>query len=324
MEDKIIRRVGQRLAISCAALVMCAAVSAQDGTSTTPTADKQETTPVEAASEQPSLQFPRSVPPLPKGQIKVLTAKVIDVKKTAKWRPSNKAEWKAAKVNDLLSPGAQIQTGFRSSITLRVGKNATVMVGRSSRVYLPKIVQNGDVLITRLAMGHGRCDIKVDQVGPANDLEVITSTTTLAVGGTGFAVTWGALEGVEIDAVATNVIRAIEVRYLLTNMSYYLSGNGATRENQPNPVEVAWDYTISPTIPGGLVEGEFFAGLQSERRVDYSRFGLERTLELVSDFPPPLGATPTPTPPGPTPPPTPPGPVLSTAPKHSTGNELRK
>ena len=287
MKRKIIRRVGQRLAISWAVLVMCAVVSGQDDTSSSP--DKQPPAPTEPAPEQPALQFPLTVKPLPKGQVRVLTARVIDVKRTAKWRPSDKVEWKDAKVNDLLHPGAEIQTGFRSSMTLRVGKNATVMVGRSSRVYLPKIVQNGDVLVTRVAMGHGRCDIKVDQVGLANDLQVITSSTTLAVGGTGFAVTWGALEGVEIDALATNVIHAIEVRYLLTNMSYYLSGNGATRENQPDPVEVAWDKTISPTIRGGLSESEFLAELQDERRVDYSRIGLGRTLAFVSGFEPGRG-----------------------------------
>ena len=101
MEGKIIRRVGQRLAMSWAALVMCAAVSGQDGTSTTP--DKQGTPPAEAAAEQPALEFPRSVEPFPEGQIKVLTAKVIDVKGTAQWRPADKAPaWQESEVNALL------------------------------------------------------------------------------------------------------------------------------------------------------------------------------------------------------------------------------
>ncbi len=132
MKGKIIRRVGQRLATSWAVLVMCAAVSGQDDTSTTP--DKQPPTPTKPAPEQPVLQFPLTVKPLPEGQTKVLTARVIDVKGTAQWRPSDKAPWKNAKVNDLLDPGARMRTGLRSSITLRVGMNATIMVSRPGRV----------------------------------------------------------------------------------------------------------------------------------------------------------------------------------------------
>ena len=283
MEGKIIRRVGQRLAMSWAALVMCAAVSGQDGTSTTP--DKQGTPPAEAAAEQPALEFPRSVEPLPEGQTRVLTARVIDVKgRWAQWRPSDKAPWKDAKVNDLLNPGAQIQTASRSSITLRAGLNATIIVHRFTQMDLAQILQEETVLRTRAAVRRGRCDFKIDQVGLTNDFEVLTPTTTLAVRGTGFAVTWGALEGVKIDALDANVIHAIEVQYLLTNLSYYLSGGGATRENQPDPVEVALDKTVSRPIPGGLSEGELFAELQSERRVDYSRIGLEGTLAFVSGF----------------------------------------
>ncbi len=304
MKGKTIRRVGRRLAISWAALVMCPAVSGQDDTSTTPTPDNQPTTPAEAAPEQPALPFPpSSVEPLPEGQIKVLTARVIDVKGTAQWRPSEKDPWKGAEVNDLLYPGAQIRTATRSSMTLWVGENATVMVCRSTQMDLPVIVQEGDVLRTHVALRQGRAEYKVHPVGLTNDIEVLTPTTVLAVRGTGFAVTWGALEGVEIDALAANVIHAIEVRYLLSNLSYYLSGAGATRENQPDPVQVALGKTVSRPIPGGLIEGEFLAELQGQRRVDYSRIGLGTTLAFVSGFePPPLPPLPPPPPPPPPPP----------------------
>ena len=290
MKGKIIRRVGRRLATSWAVLVMCAAVSGQDDTSTTP--DKQPPTPTEPAPEQPVLQFPLTVKPLPEGQTKVLTARVISVKGKVKWRLDDKPDkppWNFAKVNDLLDPGTVIRTLTNSSITLRVGENVTMMISRTGRVRLVRMLLDGDVLETLVAMRYGRCDVKVDrvaQIGLTNDFRMITADTVLAVGGTGFAVTWGALEGVEIDALATNVIHAIEVRYLRTNMSYYLSGNGATRENQPDPVDEAWDKTISPSIPGGLSEGEFLAELQSERQVDYSRIGLEGTLAFVSGFEP--------------------------------------
>ena len=283
MEGKIIRRVGQRLAMSWAALVMCAAVSGGDGTSTTP--DKQDQTPTGDVREQGRLR------PLPPDQTKDLTALVIGVKGWAQWRPSDKAEWKNAKVKDVLYPGAQIRTAMRSSITLRVGENATIMVGSLSRVDLPVILQKGAVLRTRVAVRRGRADLKVELVelfGLTNDFIAFTPSARIPVLGTGFAVTWGALKGLEIDALATNVIHAIEVRYLLTNRSYYLSGPGATRENQPDPVEVAFDRTIVPTIAGELTKGESLAEPQDERRVDYSRIGLAETLAFVSSFEPPI------------------------------------
>lgn len=291
MKGKTIRRVGQCLAMSGAVLVMCAAVSGQDGTSTT--SDKQGTTPAESATVQPAPRFPQSVEPLPSGQTEHLRAVVIDVERNAMWRPSDKVAWKPAKVNDWLDPGAQVRTGFRSSITLRVGKNGTILLERFSRMDLPLILQDGAVLRTCVAVRRGRAHFKVDVVGLTNDFEVLTPTTTLAVRGTGFAVTWGGLEGVAIDALAANVIHAIEVRYLLTNASYYLSGAGATRENLPDPVEVALVETVIPQIPGGLIEDEFLDELQNLRLVDYSRIGMDRTLAFVSGFALP---TPQPTP----------------------------
>ncbi|MFB3137818.1 MAG: hypothetical protein ACE10B_01180, partial [Phycisphaerales bacterium] len=105
--------------------------------------------------------------------------------------------------------------------------------------------------------------------------------------GTGFAVKWGGLEGVEIEALASNVIHAIEVQYLLTRLRYYLSGQAVSRESRPDPVEAALGKTVSRPISGALSETELLAELQSERAVDYSRIGFESTVALVSSFEPP-------------------------------------
>ncbi|MCZ6812233.1 MAG: FecR domain-containing protein [Planctomycetota bacterium] len=285
MKGKQTRWAGLSVVVSAASLILCGVANGQGHLPAKP--DHKETTPAEPAPEQVGPRVPRLVEALPDGQTKRLQALVIDVQGRAQWRPSDKAPWKNAKVNDLLDPGAGIRTGLRSSITMRVGKNATILVGRSTRLDLPQILQEGAVLRTRAAVRRGRADFKVDLVGLTNDFAVLTPTTTLAVRGTGFAVKWGGLEGVEIEALASNVIHAIEVQYLLTRLRYYLSGQAVSREGRPDPVEAALGKTVSRPISGALSETELLAELQSERAVDYSRIGLESTVALVSSFEPP-------------------------------------
>ncbi|MHC4142667.1 MAG: FecR family protein, partial [Planctomycetota bacterium] len=107
-----------------------------------------------------------------------LRALVIGVKGRAQWRQSEEESWRAAKVNDILRPGADIRTGLRSSVALRVGKNATVLVDRATRLSLPVILQDGQTLRTRAAVRRGRADFKVDSkvelIGLVNDFEVLT------------------------------------------------------------------------------------------------------------------------------------------------------
>lgn len=280
MEGKIIRRAGHQLAAIFAVLVLCAMVHSQDNKSTKP--DKLNATPAKVSTKQTALRA--SVKALPKGQIKNLSARVLKVKGTPQWRTSEKAKWKNAKVNDLIDPGSQIFTGSRESITLSIGENGKIVVERLSLIDLMVIIQEGDVLRTRVAVRRGRANFTVDKVGLINDAQVLTPTATLAVRGTDFSVAWGALKGVEINSNASNGINAIGVRYLLTNKNYFLSGKSTTRENQPNPVEVAFDRTFAPTMPGGLAEGEILAEFQAERRVDYSLIGLAQTSAFVSSM----------------------------------------
>jgi hypothetical protein len=230
--------------------------------------------PVSAA--QPSVPRPGPLGQLPDKQ--KLRALVIDVKGRAQWRPSEKGAWKNARVNDILEAGADIRTGLRSSVALRVGKNATVLVDRATRLSLPVILQDGQTLRTRAAVRRGRADFKVDLIGLANDFEVLTPTTTLAVRGTGFAVRWGALRGAEMEALSAEVL-AVEVRYLLTQMRYLLATGSVSTETQPNPVIAALFETFQKPLPS-LTEAEYTSDLenfgtlqdpvlQQARRIEY-------------------------------------------------------
>jgi hypothetical protein len=147
-----------------------------------------------------------------------------------------------------------VRTGLRSSLTLRVGKNATLLIARSSRIELPVIVQDGAVLRTRAAVHRGKCDFKVEAVGVVSDFQVLTPSATLAVRGTGFSVDWGALDGLEVRGVDTNKVRALEVAYFGESETVSLSGAGRSSSRHPDPVKAALFRTIfPPPHPGHLV-----------------------------------------------------------------------
>jgi hypothetical protein len=182
-------------------------------------------------------------------------------------------------------------------VALRVGKNATVLVDRATRLSLPVILQDGQTLRTRAAVRRGRADFKVDSkvelIGLVNDFEVLTPTTTLAVRGTGFAVRWGALEGAEMEALSAEVL-AIEVHYLLTQMRYLLATGSVTRETLPNPVLVALFETFQKPLPS-ITEAEYTTdlkdtgalqdkGLQQGRRVEYGLTSVENIENIVDDL----------------------------------------
>ena len=175
-----------------------------------------------------------------------LQAIVMDVQGKARWRPSADAEWRDAKVNDIVDPGTEIRTGLKGRLTLRVGKNATVLVDSGTEFHIPDIVQDGETLRTLATVKSGRVDFKVDKVGFSNDFKVVTPATTLSVRGTGFSLATGPLQGVEVSGVRTNMINAIEVKYAASNATYFMSGAAQTSSERQDPVQSAWVSTVGP------------------------------------------------------------------------------
>ncbi|MBM4015136.1 MAG: FecR domain-containing protein [Planctomycetes bacterium] len=220
------------------------------------------TPPVTPPVTPPAPAAPSTAPkvePLPAGKQQVLQALVIGVDGRSEWRKAGSDSWKVAALNDLLDPGCEIRTGLRSTLSLRVGKDATLVIARSSRVELPVIVQDGAVLRTRAAVYRGKCDFKVEAVGVTSDFQVLTPSATLAVRGTGFSVAWGGFSGLEVAGIDTNRVRAIEVRYLEAQRSIFLSGSGLTSSLLPDPVQAALFRTVFPppspdrrVVEGGL------------------------------------------------------------------------
>jgi hypothetical protein len=191
-------------------------------------------------------------PPQASGE-RALQAIVMEVEGKARWRPTADAGWRDARVNDLLDPGAEVRTGLKSRLTMRVGRNATVLVDAGTTLELPRVAIEGDTLRTTALVRSGRVDFKVDKVGFANDFRVVTPQTTLSVRGTGFSLATGPLVGAEITGARTNMINAVEVRYVASNLSFFMSGGATSDSSRQDPVQNAWASTIGPPPVAGLI-----------------------------------------------------------------------
>jgi len=178
--------------------------------------------------------------PLPKGDTRQLGAIVMLVTGRCQWRMDEKAGWKKAAINDSLGPGAYIRTGLNSSLTLRCGLNSTVLVDSNSRVRLPSLMQDGDVLRTIVTIDRGRADIQVDRVGLMNDFSVLTPSGSLAVKGTGMGVKYDGFTGTSVVGARHNRMNAIEMRYFMNDGYKWLMSGGAVSTNAvQNPATVA-------------------------------------------------------------------------------------
>ena len=132
-----------------------------------------------AVAQDPAKKTETKKEEAPVKGVKVLRAIVMKVEGVAQARLKPKTKWVKLKMNDVLEPGAVVRTGRKSSVALRVGKNATVLIERQSRIAIPTMLQDGDTLKTRLKMQFGKADVKVDRVGLRNDFGVATRNGSL-------------------------------------------------------------------------------------------------------------------------------------------------
>jgi len=194
--------------------------------------------------------------------VRILEAIVMKVEGAAQARPEPKAKWKKLERNDVLKPGAVVRTGRKSSVALRVGKNATVLIERHSRVAIPEILQDGDTLKTRLKMQFGKADVKVDRVGLRNDFGVATPTATMAVRGSRAKLIWDPVRGFVIQTSARNRLRAIEVEYANSVLAILSGGDGSSQKYQLPAVQAFYRTYVQPLL-GSLEPSETGDPLQS-------------------------------------------------------------
>ena len=230
-----------------ATLMASAAASAQDGTIAIDAPDQKLVPgPVTRISEiqQRLASFKGALKDgakaMPEGESRVLPAVIMEVKGRCQWRADEQASWKKAAVNDSIRAGAWIRTGLNSTLTLRCGLNSTVLVDSNSRVRLPQLIQDGDVLRTVVTVNRGRADIQVDRVGLINDFSVLTPSGSLAVKGTGMGVQYDGFEGTTVVGARHNRMNAIEMRYFTREgYAWMMSGGAVSTQSVPNPATVA-------------------------------------------------------------------------------------
>ena len=253
-----------------------------------------------APTEEPAPSADASVTVEDTAAVELLRAVVMDVQGRAQWRRGPEAAWSAAEVDDVLEPGAMIRTGRNSLLTLRVVPNATIMVDRNTRMQLPEMIRDGETLRTAVQLTRGRADFKVDRVGLTNDFSVVTPSTTLAVRGTDWGIEYGGFEGTKVFSARTNAMAAIELRYLLTQRRYALSGGTSSSDAHPNPVISQLFQSLGPPrVQTAQVEGtdatpellvDSFARnlVGGARQVDLNAAGARRTLANPIFIPPPV------------------------------------
>lgn len=233
--------------VPIAMLLAATAASAQDGTVAIDAPDQKlvpgpVTRVTEIQERLASLKgaIKDAAAPLPEGQTRSLGGVIMQVKGRCQWRIDEKSSWKKAAINDSLRPGAWIRTGLNSILTLRCGLNSTVMVDSNSRVQLPQLMQDGDVLRTVVTVNRGRADIQVDRVGLINDFSVLTPSGSLAVKGTGMGVQYDGFTGTTVVGARHNRMNAIEMRYFAREgYAWLMSGGAVSTQSVPNPATVA-------------------------------------------------------------------------------------
>ena len=127
--------------------------------------------------------------------------------------------WRTIERNMEIAPGATIRTGANTSVTLRLGLNATIRINSLARATLGELAQHASAeppsLRTTIVLERGDMDVRVDHVNNfANDFAIVTQAATLAVRGTNFSVGVDGLDGLRVQGAETNSFRAIEVQYM--------------------------------------------------------------------------------------------------------------
>jgi hypothetical protein len=118
-----------------------------------------------------------------------LTAMVLevvgDVKKAAVGLDATKADgWEPVKVNDQLSSGTQIKTGFRSSLVMKFGDDTVVQLRKTALASIDQYYRDATTKTVRLGLGYGKIRGGSVEGELRSEFTVDTTVATLAKRGT--------------------------------------------------------------------------------------------------------------------------------------------
>lgn len=113
-----------------------------------------------------------------------LTATVVSVKGSAEVREGADKPWRAVKVWDEYSEGAEIRTGYRSEVSLEFSDNSKITINRVSLFRVDKFHREGNKVVTRSHLSYGKVRAGVEKGPAVSDYKITTSMGTLGVNGT--------------------------------------------------------------------------------------------------------------------------------------------
>ena len=114
----------------------------------------------------------------------ILTVTVTSVSGSAEVRESSDKPWRAVKVGDNYSEGAEIRTGYRSQVDLKFSDNSKMTINRVSHFRVDKFTRSGNVVVTRSHLSYGKIRAGVEKGPELSDYKITTSLGTLGVNGT--------------------------------------------------------------------------------------------------------------------------------------------
>ena len=122
------------------------------------------------------------------GDVEVLEARVIDVRGAVKKAPAGVAPtdpgWTAVQLDEMLSGGTQIKTGFRSSVVLEFGPDTVVQIRKASLASIDDYYKTATEKTVLLGLGYGTVRGGSTEAELRTDVTVDSTVATLAKRGT--------------------------------------------------------------------------------------------------------------------------------------------
>lgn len=135
------------------------------------------------AQTQPAREI---IGPLPPEGPLVIT--ILEFNGAVSVRDSADAPWRKPEANTTLPEGAEVRTGVRSFIKLKIGDDQVTTLDRLSTYKLLKANFESGVFTTDVAVKYGRMKYEIETAGRVHDATVRSATSTLAVRGTVFEI----------------------------------------------------------------------------------------------------------------------------------------
>ena len=167
----------KRLIITAGTLIglLCTVALGQGQTVTDKNKTKEtKAPPVKTAQAEPAAKTDNGV----------LTVTVTAVSGSAEVRESSDKPWRAVKVGDNYSEGAEIRTGYRSQVDLKFSDNSKMTINRVSHFRVDKFSRSGNMVVTRSHLSYGKIRAGVEKGPELSDYKITTSLGTLGVNGT--------------------------------------------------------------------------------------------------------------------------------------------